>query len=106
MDLWDPTNKTVTMTDFATFKRLFGPRIEFARMDLNDSYTMYTEKGQEEFLTELEKQEAFREFCDEYYDYMRERWNACSGSMWESFEDFRDKYESNYTKYWAYLKSC
>ena len=73
-------------------------------MDLNESYNTYQEKGEAEFLSKLKEQEAFRDFCDEYYDYMRERWNACSASMWESFETFRTKYNSNITKYWTYLE--
>ena len=95
---------TVTMSTLAAFQDTFGPRIEHARMDLHESFKMYEEKGEAEFLNKLKEQEAFRDFCDEYYDYMRERWNACGGSMWDSFETFRTKYKSNVSKYWAYLE--
>jgi hypothetical protein len=93
------------MTSFVAFETTFGPRIDYARMDLDQSYEMYQEKGEALFLIKLVEQEAFRDFCDEYYVYMRERWNACSGSMWDSFETFRTKYNGDPATYWAYLKT-
>lgn len=97
---------TTTTMDYAKFVNCFGERLEAVRMSLDQSFQLYEEKGHAEFLKVLREKEAFQEFCDEYYDYMRERWNACGGSMWDAFEVFRSKYNGDYAKYWAYLRKC
>lgn len=94
------------MSDFAMFKRVFGKRILDAWLEVDECWKIYQENGEVAFLEKLEEKEAFRAFCHEFYDYMRERWNACSGSMWDSFEEFRTKYDSDVDRYWAYLEKC
>ena len=94
--------------NYLRFVKIFGNRITDSNTwgkTLEQSYQLYKEKGEDQFLIELEDSEKFAEFCDEYYDFMREHWNACSASMWSSYEDFKTTHGKNERVYWIYLRN-
>ena len=93
------------MTTLTKFKRVYEKRIMMTVLDVQKCYILYQEEGEEAFLDMLEEHEEFEEFSKEYYDYMRERWNACGSSMWYSFREWRDNYDRNVERYWDHLKS-
>lgn len=95
--------------EYDQFVRRYARRIQKCDAwydSLEESYKICKEKGEDQFLTELEEKEDFQEFCREYYDFLREHYNACSGSMWDSFDKFRNEFNSNYTAYWEHLEEC
>lgn len=97
--------------DYNRFIKLFGSRIEKIEhrawyKSMEESYELYNEVGEDQFITELEDAEGFSEFCYEYYDFMREHWNACSGSMWDAYKEFKTKFARNQDKYWDELNRC
>lgn len=97
--------------DYTRFIKIFGSRIEKIEhrawyKTMQESHEFYNEVGEDQFITELEDAEGFADFCDEYYDFMRERWNACSGSMWDAYNEFKIKFERNQDNYWNELNKC
>lgn len=81
--------------DYDMFLRKYRKRI----MSVNDwkftlvyGYTLYKEKGEDQFLTELEEAEEYTEFCEKYYDILREQFNICSAGMWEHFQMYKEKF--------------
>ncbi len=93
--------------EYSNFVRRYAKRINECDVwyeSIEESYKIYKEKGEDQFLTDLEEKEDFQEFCNEYYGFLREHYNACSAMMWDEFESFRTKFDSDYDKFWDYLQ--
>jgi hypothetical protein len=52
---------------------------------LDQAFRAYLQMGESEFEKEFEDELLFQEFCEEFYDYLREKYNACSAVMYEEF---------------------
>ena len=94
-------------SEYSMFLRKYAKRINECdawQHSIDESYEIYKEKGEDLFLTKLEEREDFDEFCSEYYDFLREHYNACGGLMWDEFELFRSEFDSDYIAYWKYLR--
>lgn len=92
--------------DYSQFIKIFGPRLKESvnwKRTMRESYELYNENGEDQFITELENTEGFDYFCGEYYDFMREHWNACSASMWDSYNEFKTEFKNDTDKYWEFL---
>lgn len=99
-------NHQVTM-DYSLFIRRYEKRICDAYswfITVNEAYELCKEKGEDHFLTVLEEQEDFGDFCKEYYEFLRENYNACNGMMWDQFEIFKSEFNSDRSKYWSHLQ--
>lgn len=95
--------------EYSLFVRRYAKRINECDQwyhSIAESYKIYKEKGEDQFLIKLEEREDFENFCNEYYDHLREHYNACSASMWDAFDSFRNEYNSDYNAYWKYLEDC
>ena len=62
-----------------------------------DAYDAYLTLPENEFMEKLNERADFHDFGREFYDILREQWNACGALMWEEFEKMknlggRDKY--------------
>ncbi len=95
--------------EYSLFVRRYARRINECDqwyLSVAESYELYKEKGEDQFLIKLEEHEDFEKFCDEYYAFLREHYNACSGMMWDEFDEFRNKFNSDYSAYWEHLEEC
>ncbi len=89
-------NVTINMDDQE--KTMFLRRYETRIQRLNDFrsldrwFELYTTKGEDEFLDELEDKEIYNDFCRKYYDILREAYNICSAGMRDYYELYKEKF--------------
>lgn len=84
--------------DYSLFVRRYGKRIQSAnhwKLTLTYGYSLYKEKGEDHFLTELEEVEEYSEFCEKYYDILRQAFNICSAGMWDYFQLYKEKFDND-----------
>ena len=62
---------------------------------MDEWFALYTEKGEAAFLDELEEQENFTQFCEKYYDILREAFNICSAGMWDYYQLYKVKFDND-----------
>jgi hypothetical protein len=94
-------------SEYSMFLRRYAKRINECDAwyhSIDESYQIYKEKGESQFLTDLEEQEDFQSFCGEYYSFLREHYNACGGMMWDEFKRFRSEFNSDRSAYWKSLE--
>ncbi len=85
--------------EYQLFLRRYGKRISLANLSQQEMYTLSKQQGEEAFLALLEDEEEYIEFCDEYYDLLRERYNACSALMDEEYQRFKTQFKKDHSKY-------
>ncbi len=85
--------------EYKLFLRRYEKRIRKTDLLETYAYQIYKEQGEEAFLTRLEDEEGFAEFCSEYYDLLRERYNACSALMEDEYERFKTQFNKYHSKY-------
>ena len=90
--------------EYELFLRRYGKRIRNTDLYEADAFQIYKEKGEEAFLERLEDEEGFGEFCQKYYDLLRERYNACSALMEDEYERFKTEFKKDHSKYSADLE--
>lgn len=86
-------------TEYDLFLRRYGRRIMKTDLCQEEAFKIYTEQGEEAFLERLEDEEDFMEFCEEYYELLRERYNACSALMEDEYERFKTEFQKDHSKY-------
>ena len=83
------------------FRRRYASRIQntFSCRSLDTWYELYLEKGEEEFLDELEDEESYTDFCRRFYEILREEYNICSAGMRDSYEMCKVKFGGDMDAY-------
>jgi hypothetical protein len=81
------------MADFTQFKLQYGyviKKVDCWR-DAQHAFQDFKVLGEGAFLVKLNEQLEYTEFCEEFYDTLREHWNICSAGMWEEFQKLKEK---------------
>lgn len=83
------------------FLRRYKSRIQSTNswLSLDDWYSLYIERGEDEFLDKLEDEERFTEFCRRFYNILREEYNICSAGMQDSYEQCKVKFGGDLDAY-------
>jgi hypothetical protein len=87
------------MEDYQLFLRRYEMRIQYLddySFTNEKAYKLFKEKGEDHFLQELEEKERYNNFCHEFYDILREQWNACGDLMWDEFNKMKEIGRENY----------
>lgn len=87
-----------------SFVQRYGKRLAETDLSNEEMYEIYRTEGDDAFLIQLERAELFVRFCQTYYDFLREHWNACGALMQEEFERFTTEFDSNQERYWVHIK--
>ena len=81
------------MEDYQLFLQRYETRIravdDYCSFTVQKAYKLFKEQGEHQFLQELEEEEKYRDFCNEFYDILREQWNACGALMWDEFKEMK-----------------
>lgn len=87
--------------DKNVFLRRYKSRIQKTHswLSLDEWYSLYLEKGEDAFLDKLEDEEDFSDFCERFYDTLREEYNICSAGMKESYEMCKVKFGGDMDAY-------
>lgn len=54
--------------------------------NLREAYKEFRRKTLKDFMKSLTEHQRFRDFCDAFYDDLREMYNICSAGMWDEYE--------------------
>ena len=61
---------------------------------LGEAYAEFRTSSLKDFLKTVQKHQEYQDFCEEFYDDLRDMWNICSAGM-------RDEYTSMKAKGWS-----
>lgn len=93
--------------EYKIFLKRYRKRIQSVndwQFTVENAYELFKEEGEDRFLEVLEDKEGFTEFCNNYYDILRERFNICGGGMRDHYQMYKVELKGNDDAYENYLR--
>lgn len=91
---------------YAWFKEDLGYLVEKSGgwSNLKQAYLQFKKTTLKNFMKELSEKQKYQDFCQEFYDDLRQAWNICGAGMWDEYQ--RMKKESwSFAQYRSWLKT-
>jgi hypothetical protein len=91
---------------YQNFRRTYGQMIKGASNHwqyATEAYDDYVKLGKKKFENLLNEEVEFQDFCNAFYDTLREMWNIDGEGMQNAFNLMKEK-KWSYSEYRAYLK--
>lgn len=85
--------KQVDRILFEWFYDTLGVYVKKSRpsSDIREAYAEFRKTTLKLFLKKLKEDQEFQDFCDEFYEDLRDLWNICSAGMYDEYQHMKKK---------------